>query len=234
MTEIRDTGAINYTKSNIPKNPPVKADSEEIKQPTDEVTLSKPKKSFGKKVIEFPGKVIKAAAGTVVGVATTPLHVIPGAVKGMHEGVTEYKGEGEQGSFHVAMFAQNMIAGASVGFLVGGVLGAFIGGGAGLALSGITTYIGGKSEAYDKMTDDMEAKIGKALEDNKGTKTEVAFQNATEGSIIGSATGLKTGWKVGYESGKGIVSGVVGAVEGIAEGVYEVGKNIATGMKGKK
>jgi len=234
MTEIRDTGAVNYTKSNIQQNPPVKADSEEVKQPTDEVTLSKPKKSFGKKIIEFPGKVVKAAAGTVVGVATTPLHVIPGAVKGLHEGVAEYKGEGEQGPFHVAMFAQNIIAGAATGFMLGGVLGAFIGGGTGLVFTGITTYIGNKSEAYDKMTEHMEGKIGKALEDNKGTKTEVEFQNATEGTIIGAATGARAGWHVGYESGKGIVSGVVGAVEGVAEGVYEVGKNIVTGKMRKK
>ncbi len=59
------------------------------------------------------------------------------------------------------------------------------------------------------------------------------FQNMTEGGIIGGGSSLKTGWKVGFEAGKGVVSGVVGAFEGVAEGVYEVGKNIISGKKGK-
>lgn len=234
MTEIRDAGAVNYTKSNIPQSPPVKVDSEEVKPPTDEVTLSKPKKSIGKKIIEFPGNVVKAVAGTAVAVVTTPLHIIPGAVKGLQDGTSEYVGKGEQRPFHVAMFAQNVIAGAGIGFMTGGPMGALIVGGAGLIFTGITSYIGRKSEAYDKMTEQIDSKVGKAMEDNKGTKTEVLFQSGTEGAIIGGVTGAKTGWRVGYESGKGIVSGVIGAVEGVAEGVYEVGKNIVTGKRRKK
>jgi len=234
MTEIRDTGAINYTNANMAKTPPAKKEGgAEVKPPTDEVTLSKPKKSFGKKLIELPGKVVKGIAGVAVATVTTPLHIIPGAVKGMQEGVTEYKGEGEQGPFHVAMFAQNIIGAATAGFMVGGPWGAAIGGAGGLLFTGLTTWIGDRSEAYDKMTEHLEAKVDKALEDNTGTKTEVAFQNATEGSIIGGVTGGRAGWHVGYESGKGMVSGVVGAVEGVMEGVYEVGKNIISGKKGK-
>ena len=234
MTEIRDTGSIQYTNAKMAKTPPAKKESEAaVKPPADEVTLSQPKKSLGKKIIEFPGKVIKGVAGVAVATVTTPLHIIPGAVKGLQEGVTKYKGEGEQGPFHLAMFTQNILSGAAIGFMMGGGIGAAIGGGAGLLFTGLTTWIGDRSEAYDKMTEHLEAKVDKALEDNVGTKTETAFQNATEGAIIGGATGARAGWHVGYESGKGIVSGVVGAVEGVAEGVYEVGKNIITGKKGK-
>lgn len=233
MTEIRDAGSLQYTNPNMGKAPAAKANTEaEVKTPTDEVTLTKPEKSLGKKIIEFPGKVIKGVAGVAVATVTTPLHIIPGAVKGLVESQARHKGEGEQGPFHVAMFAQNIAAGAATGFMMGGPMGAAIGGGAALLFTGLTTWIGDKSEAYDKMTAQLEAKVDKALEDNKGTKTEVAFQGATEGTIIGGATGAKAGWHVGYESGKGIVSGVVGLVEGVAEGVYEVGKNIITGKKG--
>lgn len=235
MTEIRDAGALNYTDPKMAKKPAIKADAETpVKPPQDEVTLTKPKKSLGKKIIEFPGKVIKGAAGAAVALVTTPMHAIPGMVKGMNEGVVERKGRGSETSFHLAMYTQNALIGIGAGLaMMGGIWGAVIGGVGMLAFTGVTHWMGDKTEVYDKMIDNIENKVDNALKDNQGTKTEVMFQNLTEGGIIGAGSSMKTGWKVGFEAGKGIVSGVVGAAEGIAEGVYEVGKNIGNKVIGK-
>lgn len=229
MNEIRDAGSMNFAGSKMPINQIPKTEQETPHVlPSDQVTISNPEKSLAKKIIEFPGKVIEGTAGAVVAAVTTPLHIIPGAIKGLSEGLTEKKGYGYERPFHLAMFAQNIIAGAAGGFMLGGPLGAMLGGGGALLFTGLTTWFGHRSEAYPKMIEHLEAKVNKAVEDNKGTKTEVAFQNATEGAIIGGAIGAKAGWHLGFESGKGMVSGVVGVAEGIAEGIYEVGKNIIT------
>ncbi|MCE1246402.1 MAG: hypothetical protein LWY06_07150 [Firmicutes bacterium] len=231
MTEIRDAGSLNYTNTNMVKNPPAKLEQEpQVAPPADQVTISKPEKTLAQKIISFPGKVIEGVAGTAVAVVSTPLHILPGAVKGLSEGISDYKGNNQTRPFYSTLFLQNIAIGAGTGFAVGGPLGAAIGGGAGLIASGLLSWFGDKTEAYSQMISSVEKKVDKAVEDNKGTKTEVAFQSATEGGIIGGAVGAKAGWKIGFETGKGVVSGVVGVAEGVAEGVYEVGKNI---LKGK-
>jgi hypothetical protein len=230
MTEIRDAGSINYTNTNMVKSPPAKTEQEaQVAPPTDQVTLT-PEKSLAQKIIGIPGRVIEGIAGTAVAVVSTPLHVIPGAVKGLCEGVSDSKGNKETSPFVGTLFAQNIAAGAGVGFAVGGPMGAAIGGGIGLVASGFLSWFGEKTDAYDNMIAKVETKVDKAVEDNKGTKTEVAFQSATEGGIIGGVVGAQAGWQIGFETGKGVVSGVVGVAEGVAEGIYEVGKNI---LKGK-
>lgn len=230
MTEIRDTSSMKYNNAARANKAKAKPGDEKAKPPKDEVTLGRTK-SVGEKIIEFPGKVVKAAAGAALGTVSTPLHILPGAVKGLHEGTTSYRGSGKEWPFHLTMFAQNIALGAGAGLMMGGPLGAVIGGLGGLALTGITTLVGQKTETYPRMIEKTEGKIEAALQDNEGTKTEVAFQNATEGTIIGAGTSAQYGWKVGYESGKGIVSGVVDVAEGVAGGILEVGKNI---IKGKK
>lgn len=231
MTEINKAGAFNYTQAENVKSRPSRAKEETVKQPSDEVTLSKPKKSVAKKIIEFPGKVLGAVGGAAVGAASAPLHIIPGAVKGIQEGLASHKGEGSQGLFHFAMWAQNLAIGAGAGLVMGGPIGAAIGAGAAILFTGATSYMGHKAEAYDMMVEHVEDRVDKAISDNEGSKMKVLVQNATEGSIIGSGAAAKVGWKVGYEAGKGVVEGVFGAIEGLAEGVYEAGKSIAKDVK---
>lgn len=231
MSEIRQTSGHNYTQVNNMKVQPQKAQAEGVKEPADEVTLSKPRKSVAQKVIEFPGKVLGAVAGVAVGTANAPLHVIPGAVKGIQEGLTSHKGEGSKGLFHFTMWAQNLAIGAGTGLMMGGPIGAAIGAGAAAVFTGISDYMGEKSDSYDKMIEHVEAKVDKAIEDNEGPKMKVLVQNATEGSIIGSAAAGKSGWSVGYQAGDGIVKGVFGAVEGLAGGVIEAGKSIIDDIK---
>jgi hypothetical protein len=229
MTEIRDAGSINYTSAQTPQTEPRKSEEATPNPPADEVVISKPEKSLVKKIIEFPGKVIGTAIGGVTAVASAPLHLIPGAVKGIQEGLASDKGQGSEGLFHFTMWAQNLALGAGAGLMLGGPLGAAIGAGAAVLFSGINTFIGEKSGAYENMVKNVEAKVDKAIEDNVGNKTKVLVQNAVEGSIIGGAAAFKSGAKVGYDAGKGVVEGVFGGVEGIIEGVYEAGKSIITG-----
>jgi len=231
MTEIRDAGSINYTNTNMMKNPPAKLEQDpQVAPPTDQVTITTPEKTLAQKIIGIPGRVIEGIAGAAVATVSTPLHVLPGAVKGLCEGVSDSEAKGTSRPFYTTLFLQNIALGAGTGFAIGGPMGAAIGGGVGLVTSGLLSWFGEKTEAYDKMIEKVEHKVDKAVEDNKGTKTEVAFQSATEGGIIGGAVGAQAGWKIGFETGKGVVSGVVGVAEGVAEGIYEVGKNI---LKGK-
>lgn len=229
MTEIRDAGSVRY---NSPQGkPPVRSKPKnEETLPKDKVTLGR-KKSLGEKIIEFPGKVVKGIAGVAVGTITAPLHALPGALKGFHLGASNMDSEGNW-SFYLSMAAQNIAIGGSVGFSLGGIIGAALGAGAGLLATGIMGFVGDKLDIYHSMFKKMDDKVEKALKDNKGSKTEVAFQNATEGTIIGSAVAVKEGWKVGYEAGKGMVGGVVNVAEGVAEGIVETGKNIIHKVQG--
>ena len=127
MTEIRDAGSIKYNNAAQAGAAPKKAPEAEAQNPADKVTLTK-EKSFGEKLVAFPGKVIKGVAGAVVATATTPLHILPGAVKGLHEGTAARKGRGREWPFHFTMFAQNIAIGASVGMMMGGPISAALGG----------------------------------------------------------------------------------------------------------
>jgi hypothetical protein len=204
---------------------------EEAKTPTDQVTLSQPKESTARKVIHFPAKVLGKAVGAVTGAISSPLHVLPGAAKGAQEGVASYKGRGSEGFFHFTHWAQNLAIGAGAGLMIGGPFGAAIGAGAAALVTGVSTFVGEESKAYDKMIEHVEAKVDKAVEDNTGPKMKVLVQSATEGAIIGGSTAGKVGFQVGYEAGKGIVEGTFGAVEGLAEGVWEAGKSLVKGTK---
>lgn len=230
MTEVNKAGSINYNMS-FHKTSPKKETKEKVDIPKDEVTLGKPKKSLAEKIIEFPGKVIGTAIGVATGAVSAPLHVIPGAVKGMKEGVAEYKGEGTKASFSLTLWAQNLALGAGAGFMIGGPIGAFIGGAGSLIFTGFLSYMGEKTDAYDNMISTVERDVDKAVADNEGSKMKVAVQNLTEGAIIGGGSAAKVGWKVGYETGKGVTEGVFGAVEGLAEGIYGAGKSIIEDIK---
>jgi len=231
MTEIRDNTAMKFESSQMPKVQPKKIAEEGVKAPVDEVVLSKPKKSLAKKIIQFPGKVLGAAMGGVTAVANAPLHIIPGAVKGIQEGLTSDKGEGSSGLFHLTMWAQNLALGVGAGMIIGagGWVPLLIGAGAAALFTGTSEFIGERSDAYDNMIEHVEGKVDKAIEDNEGNKTKVMVQNAVEGSIIGGGAAFKSGGKIGYQAGKGIVEGVLGGVEGVVEGVWEAGKGIITG-----
>jgi len=228
MTEIRDAGSMKYTGANMPKAAPKKTE-EGVEAPKDEVVISKPKQSLARKIVRFPGKVIGTAVGGVTAAASAPLHILPGAVKGIQEGLTSEKGEGSEGLFHFTMWAQNLALGAGAGLMLGGPMGAVIGAGAAVVFSGVNTFIGERSGAYEKMVEDVEARVDKAVEDNVGNKTKVMVQSAVEGSIIGGGEAFTEGAKVGYQAGKGIIEGVFAGVEGIAEGVYEGTKSVFKG-----
>ena len=229
MTEIRDAGSMQYANSQMPKAQPKKVSEDTPQVPQDQVQIGQPKESLAKKIIHFPAKVLGTVGGAVVGVANAPLHILPGAVKGIQEGLTSEKGEGTHGLFHFAMWTQNLALGAGAGFMMGGPMGAAIGGVGAAIFTGVSSFVGERSDAYDGMIKDVEANVDKAVEDNTGNKTKVMVQNAVEGSIIGGGAAFKSGGKVGYQAGKGIVEGVMGGFEGVVEGLYEAGKSIITG-----
>jgi hypothetical protein len=185
-------------------------------------------KTFAQKVIEVPGKILKGVVGTAVGAASVPLHVIPGAVKGLHSAGQGYDSK-STGPLHVTMGLQNTALGAGAGFLYGGPIGAAVGGAAGLAVSLINSYVAEKNGKYEELAEKIDAKVSKALEDNKGSKTEVLFQNMTEGTIIGSASVASHGFTLGKETGEKTVNGLINVAEGVAEGAVEVAGNVLRG-----
>ena len=233
MNEIKSVGNVNNINLNN-KTGDVKPQAQEESQvPQDQVTIGKPKESLARRIIHFPARAIGTVVGGVAGAANAPLHVLPGALKGMAEGTTSDKGEGGKGLFNFALWTQNLAIGAGTGFAVGGPFGAAIGTGAAVLFTGVTSFVGHKAEAYDKMVNYVEDRVDKAVEDNQGPKMKVLVQSATEGAIIGGGAAGKVGAKVGFEAGKGFVEGVFGAVEGAVEGVYEAGKSIVSDIRGK-
>jgi hypothetical protein len=209
---------------------PAEERQENTAQPQDEVKLSRSEESLAKKIIRFPGRALGKVAGAATGAISAPLHVLPGAVKGIACGL-EGKGTG---LFHLTQWTQNLALGAGAGMMLGGPVGAAVGAGAAALFTGVKSFVGYKTEAYDKMMKDVEKTVDKAVADNTGPAVKVAVQNMTEGSIIGGAAAAKSGWKVGMDAGQGFVEGVFGAVEGLGEGVYEAGKSIFQDIKGKK
>lgn len=230
MTEIRDAGSLNYTTRQAATQPK-KIAEEGAKAPTDEVVISKPKESMARKIIHLPAKVIGAAVGGVTAAANAPLHIIPGAVKGIQEGLTSDKGERSEGAFHATYWLQNLAlgAGAAVALTSGGWIAAGLGALGAAIFSGVSSFVGERSGAYEKMIENVEKNVDKAVADNTGNKTKVMVQSAVEGSIIGGGAAFKEGGKVGYQAGKGIVEGLFAGVEGIVEGTYEGIKDAITG-----
>ncbi len=233
MSEIKNVSGMNNINLNS-RTAEMKPPAEEQTQvPQDQVSIGKPKESLARKIIRFPARAIGTVVGGVTGAVSSPLHVIPGALKGIAEANSSRKGEGGQVLFHLARWTQNLAIGAGAGMVMGGPIGAAIGAGAAVLLTGTTSFIGHKAGAYEDMVEHVEKRVGKAVEDNEGPRMKVVVQNATEGAIIGGAAAGKVGAKVGYEAGKGVVEGVFGAVEGLAEGVFEAGKSIVGEIRGK-
>lgn len=166
---------------------------------------------------------VEGVAGLVGGSLGAVYHMPIGTLKGVSEGLTDYKNEKGMGWYNVMTLGQGIAIGAAVGALYAGPLGAAIGAGAGLLVSGIGRFAAGRAGADEKWVDAVEKAVDKAVEDNKdGTKVKLMVQNATEGAIIGTGVGFKEGWNLGREAGKGAVGGFLDVGEGIAEGLKEV------------
>ncbi|MFP4498069.1 MAG: hypothetical protein ACLFQV_07650 [Vulcanimicrobiota bacterium] len=225
MTDINKTGSVNYTNQ-APARALPRKEAESQAAPRDEVQITRKEESLAKRIIRFPGRAAGKVAGVVTGSISAPLHVLPGVAKGVFAG-----SRGGDAAFHITQWGQNLGIGVGVGLLMGGPVGAAIGGGAAAIVSGLSDFVGYKTDAYDAMMEKIESNSSKAISDNTGAKMKVAVQNMTEGAIIGAGTAVKSGFEVGRDAGEGLVQGVFGAVEGLAEGVINgigsVGKDIA-------
>lgn len=231
MDMIGSSKPLNNMEIPAPKNQK-EGQAENPATPTDEVVVSKPEESLAKKIIHFPAKVIGAVAGGVMSVPSAALHVVPGAVKGIQEGISPSEtGYSKKGLFYAALWMQNLAIGAGAGFMTGGPIGAAIGAAGAAVFTAMTNFVGERSDAYDNMAKKVEEKVAKAISDNQGSKMKVLVQNATEGAIIGGGAAAKSGLKVGYDAGDGVVSGVFGAGEGLVEGLYEAAKSLIKDAK---
>lgn len=182
----------------------------------------KDKKSIGRTILELPRKVIEGTAGAVGGVVGVAYHVLPGAVEGVAEGLTSYRGSNGTGWYTTVLLAESIGTGATIGTFVGGPVGAAIGAGAGLVGGVIYRALEGHADVPKHFVQEVETKVDTAIAANTdGTKVKIAVQNMVQGGIIGTAVGAKEGWKVGVDAGKGTVSGVLDVAEGVAEGIYE-------------
>lgn len=200
------------------------AKNEAAAEPSDSVTVSKEKslaRKIGEAIVDFPIKVLEFGVSTVTGTAYAAKNLVPGALEGINEGVTDHKGRGRTGWFTFGTIGEFTAGGAAVGFTMGGPISAAIGAGVGLLSGLLLRGFEALTGADDMVVKAVEDRVDKAIQDNTtGTPIQIATRNATEGMIDGSVTGVTAGWKLGRSFGKGLVSGLRGAADGAKEAIF--------------
>jgi|GEM_PF-3186690 len=186
-----------------------------------------------------------ALVGTATGAASIPLHLFPGAVKGLNEALSSQKGEKSEAAFHNALIVQNLLLGAGAGMAGGGLPGSIGGAMSSSALTWLLEKKAEKTKAYETMIETIENKVDRVVSEHPPKNAPAVIGNATEGALIGAweagRTGARIGYQIGFDATKSVGRGVkwaaekvghaaertVGdAVTGLAGGIYEAGKGI--------
>lgn len=201
-----------------------------------------------KGLFDYVTDVVGGAAGVVTGTASMALHIVPGVVSGAHEALADVKGQRNGTPFHGTLATQNALLGLGAGIAAEGVFGGL----GGVAVGTAATYIlEGKAEktnAYEKMIERIENKVGWVY----SADPSITVDKVIEGTIIGGVEAVKTGAQVGYAVGfdavkaGGEVAKAVGrkvewaaertvgdAVVGVAKGTCEAGKDIVLDAMGQ-
>jgi len=205
-------------------------ESEKAQEQKDSVNISGGE-SLGKKIVLFPARAIKEAAGIAHGTVSAALGVIPSALGGIQAGLTTdkpdaanqvegHKGEAEAG-YGIGYALQIGAAGALAGGMMSGPWGVAIGGLGGLVLGGIKIAIDGATGALDRVDEKISQGIYNAIADNNptGDKMYDAGKDIAEGGILGVKDGVIESFNLGREKGKatfdGLWEGTKGAVRTI-------------------
>jgi len=189
------------------------------------LTAAAGKKSIGRFIVDLPRTIIEEAAGVVGGVAGTATHILPGAFEGIADGLhtdPQDRGYHRTGLYTTTLISEFIVAGAAIGAMQGGWIGALLGGSGGLLTGLICRGIEGKANVPERFVQNVETSVDTAIAGNTdGSKIKIAVQNATQGFILGTGIGIKDGYSVGREAGKGLVGGVLDVAYGTLEGIFE-------------
>jgi hypothetical protein len=226
MNGIPNLGSQNFDAGTV-KNQgaaPQKEEQSQASQPGDSVTISENKsvfKKIGEAIIDLPVKALELTLSTTIGTAYAAKNAIPGALEGLKEGVSDYKGHGHTSTFTLATLGEFAAGGAAAGFCMGGPVTAGIGAGIGLLSGLLIRGLESLTEADHKLVESVQSQVDKAVADNtEGTPMQIATRSATEGMVEGGITGVTTGWKLGAALGKGLASGLRGAADGAKEAFF--------------
>lgn len=176
--------------------------------------------SVGKKIISFPGKVIKGVMGVATGTVEAGLGVIPSTFGGITSALGvrpkdpsgqygPYKGDAE-GGYTVAYVLQAGAAGATVGAMLGGPWMAAAGGVGGLIVGGVKMAVDHSTGSMKRIGDKIEDATFEPILDNTptGDKMYDAGKNVSEGGILGMKAGVKENFSTGFEKAGGTMSGL--------------------------
>lgn len=228
---ISNTGSVNFERREInnPENQQAEVRQESAAQTAqestpDSVTIGESKstlRKIGEAIIDFPVKVLEVGLSATFGTAYAAKNVLPGAVKGISEGLADDKGYGSHKLFDLVSIGEMTAAGAVAGFTMGGPVSSLIGAGVGFVSGLLVKGIESMTKADDKLVKAIEENVDKAVADNKeGTPIQIATRSATEGLIEGTLTGVTVGWQLGASFGKGVASGLRGAADGAKEAFF--------------
>jgi hypothetical protein len=180
-------------------------------------------------------KGIEAVGGSIVGGLSTLLHIGAGGIEGAAEGVRDRKLADKDANYRHAktglftfanLAALTAIAGGAACLLGAGPLVIALAAGGGLIAGGALRGFEG-SEKTEKLVEKIDLNVDKAIKDNvSDSKSKVAGQNLTEGTIVGMKAAGKHSWDIGYEGGKNATGFVIDVGRGVAGGIVELGKDV--------
>jgi hypothetical protein len=185
----------------------------------DSVNLSG-NESLGKKIISFPGKVVKETVGFATGLVDSALGIIPSTTGGIQSAldarkpdpshnVEGHKGDAEIG-YGIGYVLEAGAGGAVAGGLIAGPWGVAIGGVGGLVLGGVKMGVEYATGALKRVTDKIENSTFGPISDNTptGDKMYDVGKDVGEGAIVGMKSGVAENFSLGREKGEGTISGL--------------------------
>jgi hypothetical protein len=172
----------------------------------------------------LPGNLLKAAAGSVTGAASSAMAMIDGSVQGTAIALRA-KEKASSAMHERVLSAGAILAAGAAGFALGGaVLPAVAGGIVAACGAGLIHKLNGKTGASKKAVEGITSAIRHAQKDNsymnvagqKHTIYEV-FRDGVQGSMTGAGAGIREGFREGYSLGSGFMDGVFNTVKDLGK-----------------
>lgn len=145
---------------------------------------------------------LKAAAGTLFGLAGVLINVPGGAITGALQSLSDTDGKS---SAPEAMTKTLMFVGTNVGKLMPSTAAGSVGGTAGYAVGAatgsITSIIDGRDGFHKGIVRQVDLALKEAHGEDEAKGNLRAYYRAGKGAVVGAVTGLYEGWRIGYEAG---------------------------------
>lgn len=198
-----------------------------------------------KAVASVPRRALRAAAGTITGLAGAAMGIADGGIQGFITGASSDNIPSDA-PHQVLRGIQIALAGVGAGIMIGGASAIALGAGAGILAAVIAGKISGATESGKQWADGVSKAVKKAQSDNVYAKESSQhpsgndknvyemFRDGVEGTMTGIGAGTREGFKESYQIGSGIVDGVFDAGKGILKGVVGGVKGLVTKAENKE